>query len=136
MSDYMNQRQYKAVMDDANLYESMTVKLYLKRAAHFKQAKKVVDEQLTRHTTNKVLKKYAKELDDERVKSVWLAIMTAKDEKEQGWLFQEDGEDFVEQQITKYKGDLSQQTKIEKESMDLVELFEEMVRRQAKGDFR
>lgn len=132
---YMNKPQYDAVMADSGLTESVGVKLFLQRAAHFQRIKLKLQTAQKGDPMNPVLFEHINKMDYERVHMVWQAIWNAELEKRQGWKFVENGEKYIQALLIEYEGDLTTCNAIEQANMGWIELLDEMKRRQNKGDW-
>lgn len=131
----MNKSQYDAVMADSGLTESVGVKLFLQRAAHFQRMKLKLQQAQKGDPMNPVLFSHIKKMDYERVHMVWQAVWNAELEKKQGWKFVEDGKKYIQTLLIEHEGDLTTCNTIEKANMNWIELLDEMKRRQNKGDW-
>lgn len=132
MTSYMAYPEYQAVMADSGLEESRAVKVYLSKAKHCHQRRKLMRKAVTEHPRNVVLQTEYQHLDESRVENVWLAIETAQAEKLQGWHYLEDGDDFVYTLLVKYQGDVSQYSWLEKAQVDYIEILTKEEERQSK----
>lgn len=68
--------------------------------------------------------------ENKRVEAVFTALDLAEIEKEQGWLFVEDGEAFLNLLIAKYQGDLTQMNAIESAKLEMIDKLESKIKRQ------
>ncbi len=59
--------------------------------------------------------------DKARSDCVEIALKTAEAEKNQGWGYLEMGQEYVNNLVMKYQGDLSQCTEIERKTIDYIE---------------
>lgn len=81
----MNYKEFKELMNAEGLEESELVKFYLKEAGKCqKYAKKLEAVEARRNVIEKQLRK--------KEEYIWFAFFTAVDEKEQGFMYVEDGE--------------------------------------------
>lgn len=137
MLDAMNATEYQAVMDDQGLTTSKAVKACLDRAAHYKRLYKVCEAGYhNAHMDGEFIQCQLHDLDEQRVNYVWLAVDTAKQERDQCWRYIEDGDKYISSLMIKYSGDLSQCTPLENAKREFAESIDEMNRRQEKGDWR
>lgn len=81
----MDYREYKAVMEDSKLEESILVKFFLNEAA---RCQKYIKTLKNHDSPDAVIEKQRRRKEE----FIWQAIFTALDEKEQGWRYVEDGE--------------------------------------------
>lgn len=137
MSRYMDSQEFQAIMDYENYTTTDAVKVYLNFAAYYKRLymalkKNYQDREMDTDFLNEQLKR----LDEQRMESVWQAIDTAKMEKDQGWRFLEDGEEYISMLLIKYQGDLSKLTRLEKLKVEFTENVDEQKRKQIKANWR
>lgn len=137
MGRYMNQIQYKEIMQYEGLKESIAVKAMLRKAVSHTNITKKLEVHAEAHPEQAtIFKKFIKEHDDKRVTAVWKAIAVAEEEKRQGWRFVEDGPRFLSYLEVKYDGDLSKVTEVEALQMQLTTLYDQLYRRQENGEMR
>lgn len=133
VNQYMNFYDFQKVMKSENLESSQSVKLYLKKAAHYFNQQKVLQRAVVNHPNNVALEAELKHVDESRVENVWLAIETAKAEKLQAWKYLENGSDFVNTLLIKYEGDMTRCSHLEKLKTEYIEILEEMQQQQIKN---
>lgn len=129
---YMSRSEYEEVMAAEGLVSSRAVKLYLLKANDFFRQQEQLKLAVAAHPNNVALAAGLKHADESRVENVWLAIETARAEKLQGWKYLEDGSDFVNTLLVKYKGDMTRCTHLEKLKTEYIEILEEEQQRQIK----
>jgi len=120
-------------MQSENLRSSQAVKVYLTKAAHFYNQQKVLQRAVVNHPANITLEAEMRHVDESRVENVWLAIETAKEEKKQGWLYLENGNNYVNTLLIKYEGQMERCTRLEKVKTEYIEILEEVQQRQIKN---
>lgn len=130
---YMNFHEYQRVMNSEGLRSSQAVKIYLSKAAHYYNQQKVLQRAVVNHPNNVALGAELKHVDESRVENVWLAIETAKEEKRQGWLYLENGSDYVNTLLIKYEGHMDWCTRLEKIKTEYIEILEEVQQRQIRN---
>ncbi|WP_407885992.1 hypothetical protein [Levilactobacillus sp. N40-8-2] len=133
VDQYMNFHEYQKIMDSEGLRNSMAVKLYLTKAAHFYNQQKALQQAVGSHPHNLALSAELRRVDESRVENVWLAIETAKAEKLQGWQYLEDGSDYVNTLLVKYEGQMDRCSRLESLKTEYIEILEEMQQRQIKN---
>lgn len=137
MSNLMNSKEFKAIMDENGWRTSEAVKVYLNFAAHYKRLyNKLKSNYEDRDLNTDFLQKQLRRLDEKRVNSVWLALDTAQDEQLQGWRFIEDGEEYLNMLMVKYDCDLSKCTELEKLKVAFTQNVDEQRRKQINAEWR
>ena len=127
-------KEYLKIMQEAGYTRSLAVKVYEQEVAYWKR----VSDGLRLHQEKdpRRSKSYDKMLrysENKRVEAVFTALDLAEIEKEQGWLFVEDGEAFLNLLIAKYQGDLTQMNAIESAKLEMIDKLESKIKRQKKA---
>ncbi|WP_158727614.1 hypothetical protein [Levilactobacillus enshiensis] len=135
-SEYMSNKDFKDIMADNDWKTSRAVTVYLVKASHCFKQRELMSKSLKLHPQNRVLRAEYKRLDEKRVEYVWSALDTAEAEFLQGWRYLEDGSDFVNAMLVKYKGDLTKCTRPEKLKSEYIELLERERRFQINNGLR
>lgn len=133
IDQYMNFHEFQRIMQSESLQSSQAVKVYLAKAAHFYNQQKVLQRAVMNHPNNVALEAELKHVDESRVENVWLAVETAKEEKKQGWLYLENGSDYVNALLIKYEGHMERCTRLEQVKTEYIEILEEVQQRQIRN---
>lgn len=130
----MDYNEYQELMQSVGYKESQAVKTMLNRAAHYARIKKSLQATYNKHPSNGLLT-FIQQYDTKRIEDVWQAFWIAEQEHEQGWLFLEDGEDYLTTLLIKYEGNIEKANKTEQLSNDLIVLLDRMNREQLKNEW-
>lgn len=119
MTDF-NARVFKDEMTKHNYVNSQAVQVWTTEAARHKRFVNTLNASFEVNPNPVTLDQLTKE-DKARSDCVEIAIKTAKAEKNQGWGYLEMGQEYVNNLVMKYEGDLSQCTEIERKTIDYIE---------------
>lgn len=135
-AEYMSKQDFKDIMADNGWHMSRAVKVYLVKASHCFKQRELMTGSIKAHPDNRVLQAEYKRLDELRANYVWQALDTAEAEYLQGWRYLEDGSEFVNAMLVKYRGDLTQCTRTERLKSAYIELLERERQFQIKNGLR
>lgn len=126
MSDYMNAREYQAIMSEKGYKESQAVKLALRLASKYKRQEVLLKHAAEAEPANPVYAVMSEKSSSERASYVWQAINIAEAEHNQGWQYFENGDDFVAGLMVKYEGDLTQCDEFEKKTIEFINYLDQL----------
>lgn len=126
-----NAQTYKSFMQQNHLTESRAVKSFIREAAKQMHWMKIYSDYM-QSDPNPVTLSFMDKADKDRQEAIKMALWVAAEEKKQGWKFLENGQEYVNNLMLKYQGDLTNCTDEERLTEQFIDELDQQSRRQSK----